>query len=147
MAAMGGRGRHGNQEPGDLRVERDDKIQELRQEIELLALQIELLEARRKHGGSKRRKHNQQWWATQMSSFGSWLEDARSCTIRCESDEVNPNTHQNEQMVMPKDSNLKVTPLVPLIFDNEFDNDELGYTYDCTLPPIYDEYHEDGDTC
>ncbi|RXH89847.1 hypothetical protein DVH24_032204 [Malus domestica] len=66
-----GRGRRGNQEPGDLRVERDDKIQELRQEIELLALRIERLEARRKPGGSKRKKHNQRWWTTQMSRFGS----------------------------------------------------------------------------
>ena len=56
---MGGRGRRDNQELGDLRVERDDEIQELQQEIELLALQIECLEARRKHGGTKRRKHNQ----------------------------------------------------------------------------------------
>ncbi|TQE12534.1 hypothetical protein C1H46_001746 [Malus baccata] len=147
MAEMEGRGRHGNQEPGDLRVERDDKIQELRQEIELLALRIERLEAQRKHGGSKRKKHNQRWWTTQMSRFGSWLEDARSCPVRCESDKVNPNTYQNEQMVMPKVSDLKVTPLVSLIFENEFDNDELGYTYDCTLPPIYDEYPENGDIC
>ncbi|KAM1114579.1 hypothetical protein ACFX13_048116 [Malus domestica] len=82
-----------------------------------------------------------------MSRFGSWLKDARSCTVSCKSDKVNPNTYQNEQMVMPKVSDLKVTPLVSIIFENEFDNDELGYTYDCTLPPIYDEYHEDGDTC
>ncbi|KAB2600378.1 hypothetical protein D8674_010649 [Pyrus ussuriensis x Pyrus communis] len=38
MATMGGRGRRGNQEPRDLRVERDDEIKELRQEIELLGL-------------------------------------------------------------------------------------------------------------
>ncbi|TQE11555.1 hypothetical protein C1H46_002930 [Malus baccata] len=108
MAMMGGRGRRGNQELGDLRIERDEEIQELRQEIELLALRIECLEARRKHGGSKRKKHNQRWWNTQMSRFGSWLEDARSCIVECESDKVNPNTHQNEQMVMPKVSNLKI---------------------------------------
>lgn len=48
---------------------------------------------------------------------------------------------------MSEISNWKGTQLLSPIFENVFDNDELGYFYDCTSPPIYDEYLKDGDTC